>query len=481
MNTRGIAGLFSGVGLGAAAVCAAPATQPNVVIILTDDQGYADLGCFGGRQVTTPRIDQMAAEGARLTSFYVAGSVCTPSRSALMTGCYPKRIGLANGVFLAADKNGLNPDEITIAEVLKSAGYATGMFGKWHLGDQPQFLPTRQGFDEFFGIPYSWDIHPFHPNKKYHFPPLPLLEGETVIEQEPDGDLLTRRITERAVQFIEKHKAEPFFLYIPHPAPHRPIHLSPEFQQDAPEAIQAKLAREKVDGGIDYATRDTLYNASIRDIDESVGRILDALKAQGIDENTVVVFTSDNGPSDGSAAPLSGKKGSSYEGGMRVPGIIRWPGKIPAGQTLDAVLSTIDLLPTFATLAGAEIPSDRVIDGKDIWPVLTEQAASPHEAFFYYKGDRLEAVRSGQWKLHVGTAKGNAKKGAASSRGMGSSSPITALYDLSADPAEKTNVLAAHPEIAERLRSCMAAFDDELTQTRRAAGVAQNPKPLTPK
>jgi arylsulfatase A-like enzyme len=455
----------------------ADADRPNFILIFTDDQGYADLGCFGGDHVVTPNIDKMAAEGVKLTDFYVAGSVCTPSRSALMTGCYPKRIGLAGGVFLAGDKRGLNPAEITLAEVLKAVGYATGMFGKWHLGDQPEFLPTRQGFDEFFGLPYSWDIHPFHPNnKKYHFPPLPLLEGETVIEEEPDGDDLTQRITEKAVDFIKRHKEEPFFLYIPHPAPHRPIHVSPEFMEEVPAAIRAVLETET---GVDYATRDKLYTYAIREIDGAVGQILDALKANGLDENTMVVFTSDNGPSVGSAGPLSGKKGSSYEGGMRVPAVIRWPGRIPAGQTIDELTTAMDLLPTLAKLAGAEIPSDRVIDGKDIWSVLTANAASPSAAFFYYKGNRLAAVRSGSWKLHIGTAKGNAKKGSASNRGMGSSSPITALYDLSADLGEQHNLLAEHPEVERRLRTLASAFEAELTKNSRPIAVVEHPEVLS--
>jgi len=225
--------------------CEASATEPgvgtdkpNFIIIFTDDQGYADLSCFGGKHVSTPRIDQMAAEGARLTNFYVAAPICTPSRAALMTGCYPKRIGMADRVFLAGDDRGLNPKEITIAEVLKLAGYKTGMFGKWHLGDQPEFLPTRQGFDEFFGLPYSHDIHPFHTNKKHNFPPLPLLEMEKVVELNPDADYLTKRFTERAVDFIERHKDEPFFLYLPHPIPHRPIHASPPFMADASESVR---------------------------------------------------------------------------------------------------------------------------------------------------------------------------------------------------------------------------------------------------
>jgi arylsulfatase A-like enzyme len=447
--------------------------RPNFVIILTDDQGYADLGCFGGDHVQTPRIDQMADEGSRLTSFYVAGSVCTPSRSALMTGSYPKRIGLAGGVFLAGDKNGLNPDEITIAELLKAEGYVTGMFGKWHLGDQPEFLPTRQGFDEFFGIPYSHDIHPFHTNnKKYNFPPLPLLEMEAVIEEEPDADYLTERITERAVDFIERHRDEAFFLYVPHPIPHRPIHMSPPFMARVPAAIQAKLAQEK---GVDYATRDKIYNQSISEIDWSVGQMLDALKENGIDENTVVIFTSDNGPSVGHADPLTGKKGSSYEGGMRVPAVIRWPGHIPAGQVNDELMTTMDLLPTFAKLAGADLPLDRVIDGKDIFSVLTASAATPHEAFFYYKGNALKAVRSGPWKLHFGKVNGKDQR----RRGKGASSPVMALYNLDEDLAERINLLKEHPEIVVKLQAYAKAFEAELKQNSRPAGVVNEPEVLS--
>nr|WP_231617659.1 sulfatase [Novipirellula aureliae] len=439
--------------------------RPNIVLILADDQGYADLGCFGGKHVKTPRIDRMAAEGARLTSFYVAGSVCTPSRAALMTGCYPKRNDMAGGVFLAADARGLNPNEITIAEVLKSAGYKTGMFGKWHLGDQPEFLPTRQGFDEYFGIPYSHDIHPFHGNnKKYHFPPLPLLEMETVIELEPDASYLTQRLTKRAVQFIEANKDKPFFLYLPHPIPHRPLHVSPEFVQDVPEAIKAKLAEEKISGKIDYKTRDKIYKQAISEIDWSVGRILDSLKAQGIDDNTLVIFTSDNGPKIGKAAPLKGGKGSTFEGGMRMPAVIRWPGKIPAGTVNGEIMTAMDLLPTFANLAGAEIPSDRVIDGKDIWPVLNRTAKSPHEAFFYYSKNDLKAVRSDKWKLHLGSAKGEGS---------------AALYNLEIDIGEKINVLADHPAVEKRLLALVADFQTELTQNSRPAGFVENPKSLT--
>jgi arylsulfatase A-like enzyme len=446
------------------------AEQPNFVVIFTDDQGYADLSCYGGMHVSTPRIDQMAAEGARLTSFYVAAPLCTPSRAALMTGCYPRRIDMAYGsdfaVLLAADTKGMNPDEITIAEVLKSAGYATGIFGKWHLGDQLEFLPTRQGFDEYFGIPYSHDIHPFHPRQKHFtFPPLPLLDGETVIEMDPDADYLTKRVTERAVSFIEANKDKPFFLYVPHPIPHAPLHVSPPFMEGVPDAVKAKLKQEK---RVDYGTRRALFRQAISEIDWSVGQILDAIKKHGLDENTVVIFTSDNGPAAGKAAPLRGKKGSTFEGGMREPTVIRWPGKIPAGVVNDELMTAMDLLPTFAKLAGAELPADRVIDGKDIWPVLTGKEKSPHEAFFYYRDNELKAVRAGKWKLHLAVPQGRGEKGA----------PTSALFDLEADIGETTNVLADHPEVAERLRGCVTAFEEELAQNSRPAAFVDNPKPL---
>ena len=446
------------------------AQQPNILVIFTDDQGYADLSCFGGTHVKTPRIDQMAAEGTKLTSFYVAASVCTPSRAGLMTGCYPKRIDMATGsnfvVLLAGDTKGLHPEEITIAEVLKAAGYKTGMFGKWHLGDQPEFLPTRQGFDEFFGIPYSHDIHPFHPAQKhFQFPSLPLLEGETVIEMDPDADYLTKRFTERAVQFIEKNKDQPFFLYLPHPIPHKPLHVSPTYTNDVPEEIKATLSREN--NRIDYKTRDKLFPQAISEIDWSVGQVLDALKRHGIDDNTLVIFTSDNGPAIGKATPLKGRKGSTFEGGMREATVIRWPGKIPAGTVNDELMTAMDLLPTFAKLAGAAIPTDRVIDGKDIWPVLTENAPSPHEAFFYYKVNNLAAVRSGKWKLHLSVqGKGKKKK------------TKTTLYDLEKDIGENTDVAKEHPDVVKHLRRYMADFEKELATNSRPAAFVDNPKML---
>ena len=440
------------------------AENPNFVVIFTDDQGYGDLSCFGAEHVDTPRIDQMAAQGSRLTSFYVAAPVCTPSRAALMTGCYPKRIDMATGsnfgVLLAGDTKGLNPDEVTIAEVLKTVGYKTAIFGKWHLGDQPAFLPTQQGFDEYFGIPFSHDIHPFHPRQdRFQFPPLALLENETVIEMDPDADFLTKRITEHAVSFIERNKDEPFFLYVPHPIPHRPLHVSPPFMNGVAADVKSKLNREG--NSIDYKTRDQLFRQAIGEIDWSVGQILDSLKAQGIDKKTLVLFTADNGPAVGSAGPLRGRKGSTFEGGMRESTVIRWPGRIPAGKSNNELMTTMDLLPTFAKLAGATVPADRVIDGRDIWPTLKGDASTPHEAFFYHRGNSLNAVRSGKWKLHTKNGKPNQ------------------LYDLENDIGEKENVIQSHPDVVKRLNQYLKVFANDIASNSRPAAFVENPQPLS--
>ncbi len=445
-------------------------TRPNFVIILTDDQGYGDLSCFGSMDVKTPRIDQMASEGARLTCFYMAAPYCTPSRAALMTGSYPTRIGMGGGVNLSADPRGLNPEEITIAEVMKSAGYKTGIFGKWHLGDQPEFLPTRQGFDDFFGLPYSHDIHPMNPKGNRKFPPLPLLEGEKVIELEPDADLFTKRFTGRAVQFIEENRDEPFFLYVPHPIPHRPVHFTDPYMEGVSDEVRKALAEEKVNGTVNYDVRDKLYFRSLEEIDWSVGQILDALKEQGIDENTVVIFSSDNGPARppvgiGSAGPLRGSKGTTWEGGLRVPTVIRWPAGIAPGSDTDELLTAMDLLPTFGRLAGGKIPEDRVIDGKDVLNVLTEGAPSPHEVFFYHRSNLLQAVRAGKWKLQLGGPK---------QHGGGKS-----LFDLESDIGETNNVAAQNPEVIARLRAYVKDFKSDIGRNKRPAGIVKNPKALT--
>jgi arylsulfatase A-like enzyme len=442
--------------------------RPNFVIIFTDDQGYADLSCFGGKHVFTPNIDQMAKEGARLTDFYVAAPLCTPSRAALMTGCYPARIdmdvpssivvdlpnipkGRRFPVCLAADGKGLNPKELTIAEVVQSAGYKTGMFGKWHLGDQPEFLPTRQGFEEFFGLPYSHDISPKHPRQKvFQFPPLPLLEGETVIELNPDSNYLTRRITERAVDFIKRNKDEHFFLYVAHALPHGPLAASPEIKEEYAPIVAKDKARKG------------LYSTAVYELDWSVGEILKTLKEEGLDENTIVLFTTDNGPAGnrGSAKPLSGGKGKTLEGGQRVPAVIRWPGVIPAGLETDKLLTTMDVFPTFAKLSGATLPDDLVIDGKDMMPVLLEGAESPHEYFFYAHWGVLEGVRWKFWKLRVIDGK-------------------EALYNLDDDIGEKKNVAANHPEIVQQLKTAMQGFEKDMKANVRPVGSVENPKPLS--
>jgi len=438
--------------------------KPNFIIIFTDDQGYGDLGCYGSERANTPRIDQMAAEGAKLSSFYVADAYCTPSRAGLMTGSYAKRVGIG-GVFLSKSATGLNPAEVTIAEVLKQAGYRTGMFGKWHLGDQLEFLPLQQGFDEFYGLPYSHDIHPHNPKNsaKRNFPPLPLLEGNKVIELEPNADLLTKNFTERAVQFIAENKEHPFFLYVPHPLPHRPVHTTPEYLENIPEEYKVALEEEKKTGKINYDVRDKLYFEGLAEIDWSVGQILDAVKQHGIDENTIVMFFSDNGQARppvgiGTAYPCSGSKGTTLEGGLRVPTVIRWPAQIKPGQDIDTLLTAMDLLPTFAKLAGGKAPADRVIDGKDIYLSLTKGAPTPHEAFFYHRAGKLQAVRAGKWKLHL----------------QGSS-----LYDLHADIGEKDNVSAQHPEIVKKLKDKAVAFGKDIKANSRPIGKVKTPTILT--
>ncbi len=449
------------LGLGAASLvvpgCASQAQQipprvstgkPNFIIIFTDDQGYQDVGCFGSPNINTPNLDRMAAEGMKFTDFYVAASVCSPSRAALLTGCYPPRVGITKVLF-PRDSIGLNPEEVTIADVLKTRDYATACVGKWHLGHLPQFLPTSNGFDSYFGIPYSNDMDGVKGKnrnldrawKEKDYSPwnVPLMCDEKIIERPADQTTLIERYTQEAVRFINENKDRPFFLYLPHTMPHIPLFVSDEFF--IPDAHKA-------------------YKATIEQIDSSVGRILEALKKAGVDKNTLVVFTSDNGPwlskkhHGGSALPLRDGKFSTYEGGMREPAIMRWPGIIPAGQICREACGTIDLLPTLARLAGAKVPADRVIDGKDIWPLISGKpgAKSPHDAFFYYRGNNLEAIRSGRWKLRR--------------------TKQTELYDLKADISEKQNLSDKHPDIVKRLSNMMEEFDRELKANARPPGKA---------
>jgi len=418
---------------------------PNFIIILTDDQGYADVGVYGAQGFETPSLDRLAREGIRFTSFYMANSACSPSRAALLTGSYPDRIGIP--VVLGPRSTiGLNPEEITIAELLKSRGYATAAVGKWHLGDHPLFLPTNQGFDAYFGLPYSNDMSPDprnnpRPHARLH-PPLPLIRDTTIIEQEPNQSTLTRRYTEEAIAFIEAHAGQPFFVYLAYTFPHVPLYASDEFRG---------------------TTEQGLYGDVIREIDWSVGRILATLERLGLDEHTLVAFTSDNGPwlifgnHAGSAGPLREGKGTTFEGGQRVPGIVRWPGHVPAGQVSDELVTAMDFLPTLARLADAELPADRVIDGHDIWPLLAGApgARSPYQRFFYYRAGQLQAVRSGRWKLHVPHAYRTTVGGVIGRDGTPGSYAQAeiglSLFDLEADIGETTDVAAQHPEVVERL------------------------------
>jgi len=433
--------------------------RPNIIIIFADDLGYGDLSCYGSKLNSTLRLDRMASEGMRFTDFYVASPVCSPSRAALMTGCYPKRIGLDSGhdfcVLLPGDPIGLDSSKLTLPRLLKDSGYTTKLIGKWHLGDQPDFLPTRHGFDSYFGLPYSNDMLPDHPgNHRFHFPPLPLMKDEEVMETDPNQASLTDRYTAEAVRFIEesaRNKA-PFFLYFAHMYVHLPIHTPMKYL-------------EASDNGV--------YGAAVAHIDQSTGYILDALEQLGIEENTLVIFTSDNGSNGrdgGSNAPLRGTKGTTWEGGMREPCIMRWPGQIPPGATCAEIATTMDLLPTLARLTKGVIPSDHVLDGKDIFALMqgTAGACSPHESFFYYgTGDHtLHAVRSGNWKLHL---------------------LRNELYDLDIDIAEKENLYDEHPEVVAKLTTladgCRQELGDAHTNTEgsgcQPAGRVKNPRTLT--
>jgi len=435
--------------LGAFLFASASAAQPpNIVLILTDDQGYADVGCFGAnaKDFTTPHLDRMAAEGRRFTNFHVAQAVCSASRAAILTGCYPNRIGLS-GALGPRSKTGLHPDETTLAEVLKPLGYSTAIFGKWHLGDAPEFLPVRQGFDEYYGLAYSNDMWPRHPEARPgSYPPLPIYEGDRIAKEDlqpVDQEQLTTQYTERAVRFIEQHHSGPFFLYVAHNMPHVPLHVSDKFR--------GKSARG-------------LYGDVIQEIDWSVGQILDALHRHSLDDNTLVIFTSDNGPwlsygdHAGSALPLREGKGTAWEGGTRVPCIMRWPGHLPPNTSSGELLMSIDLLPTIAALTGAPLPR-RPIDGLNVWPLLSgvPGAVNPHAGYlFYYNRNDLQAVASGDWKLVLPQTYRTLGETPRATGGIpakyhAAKVHTPELYHLTSDPSEVHDVAMENPAVVARL------------------------------
>ncbi len=461
-----VAALFAGTG-----PLYAVDRPPNIVIIYTDDQGYADVGCFGARGFETPNLDRLAQEGRRFTNFHVSQPVCSASRTALLTGCYSNRIGI-HGALGPNSKEGISDQETTLAQLLKSQGYATGMAGKWHLGHHRGFLPVHHGFDEYLGLPYSNDMWPYHPEAKPgSYPPLPLIEGDRIVKADVRAkDLagITGLYTERAVSFINRHKNHPFFFYLAHSMPHVPLYASEEFQGKS---------------------RQGLYGDVIEEIDASVGKVLQAIKANGLEKDTLVVFATDNGPwlsygdHAGSAGPLREGKGTCWEGGVRVPCIMRWPGRIPAGTTSDAMLMTIDLFPTIARLVGAKLP-EHAIDGRDVWPLIAGQpgAVNPHEAYwYYYEVNQLQAVVSGdgRWKLQLPHAYRTLAGHAGGHGGMPTQYQQVRiqrpeLYDLASDPGETTNVAANHPEIVNRLLVSAEQARDELGDSltrRRGRGI----------
>lgn len=426
---------------------------PNIVLMFADDLGYGDLGCYGNAKATTPHLDQLARDGRKLTSFLVAQAVCSASRTALLTGCYPNRVGILGALGPGA-KVGIHSEETTLGELLQSRGYTTAIYGKWHLGDHPQFAPTRHGFDEYFGLPYSNDMWPKHPTAK--FPELPLREGDRTLALNPDQTQLTTWYTQRAVQFIERNAARPFFVYVPHSMPHVPL-----------------FASEKYHG----RTKQGLYQDVIAEIDWSMGEILAALERTGNTARTLVIFTSDNGPwlsygnHAGVAGPLREGKGTAWEGGVRVPFLAKWPGHIPAGTVSDQLAATIDVLPTIARITEADLPR-RKLDGVDILPVLTgdPQAPSPRTNYLYYYGQELRAVREERWKLvlphrYISIPEPGqfGKPGQTEQR-----QTAQVLYDLHADVGESQDVAAANPAIVARLlelaETARADLGDSLTQ-----------------
>ncbi|MGV3640793.1 MAG: sulfatase [Adhaeribacter sp.] len=456
---------------------AKPADRPNVILFFIDDLGYGDLSANGALGYTTPNLDRLAQEGTRFTNFLAAQAVCTASRAALLTGCYPNRLGMSGALGPNA-QTGLNPQEETLAELLRERGYATAIFGKWHLGHHQAFLPLQQGFDEYFGVPYSHDMWPQHPNqRKANYPALNLIDGNAPVKPIltlDDAGQLTATITDKAVGFIRQHKKDPFFLYVPHPMPHVPLAASPAFR--------GKSARG-------------LFGDVLMELDWSVGRILEEVKKQGLDKNTLVIFTSDNGPwlnygdHAGSSGGFREGKGTSFEGGHRVPCLMRWPGVVPAGRVSNKLLATLDILPTVARLCGARLPA-KPIDGTDFSALLKgDDSQTPRQEFlYYYRRNSLEAVRQGNWKLVFAHPSRSYEGMLPGQNGQPGPAPEdrdfpTALYNLERDPGERYDVYQQHPGIVAALEKiadkARADLGDDLqnktgSQVRPAGKVEKN-------
>jgi arylsulfatase A len=436
------------------------ASPPNLVIIFMDDMGYADVGCFGAQGYETPNIDKLAADGRKFTNFHVAQPVCSASRTALLTGCYPNRVGI-HGALGPGAKHGISAKEMTLAELVKQKGYSTAAVGKWHVGSLPQFLPLKHGFDQYYGIPYSNDMWPFHPQaKKGAYPKLPMIENDHVIDEEitpEDQTHLTTDYTTRSVQFIEKNKDKPFFLYLAHSMVHVPLYVSDKFKGKSSKGVFGDVMME---------------------VDWSVGQIVDTLKKNGLEDNTWVIFTSDNGPwlsygdNAGSAGPLREGKGTCWEGGTRVTGIMKWPGKIPAGTTTDTMMMTIDLFPTIAHVIDAKLPEHK-IDGLNCWPIVAgePEAKNPHEFYaFYYEQNQLQAITSGdgRWKLQLPHSYRSLPPDLPKATG---GKPVNyqqvkltdpELYDLYTDPSESKNLASQNPDEVIRLLQDAATIRVEL-------------------
>jgi arylsulfatase A len=442
----------------------AAAAPPNIVVIFIDDMGYGDIGPYGATQQKTPNLDRMAKEGMKLTSFYAA-PVCSVSRAQLLTGCYGARIDVP-GVYGPGSAAGLNPSESTIAERLKEKGYATMCIGKWHVGDQPDFLPTRQGFDHYFGIPYSNDMQV--KSTEFGQSVVPLLRDDKVVELLTDEkqSRIVERYTDEAVRFITNNKEKPFLLYLPHTAIHTPIYPG--------EAFRGKSNNGRVGDWIE-------------EVDWSTGQLLDTLRDLKLDANTLVIFTSDNGPwliqgaDSGSAGPLRGGKGSTWEGGVRVPTIAWWPGKIPPNSTVDAITGTIDLLPTAVSLAGGTLPAQPVIDGRDISPLLLGTTkTTARDTHYFFSGFHIEAIRQGPWKLALVPQRETMGREASPD----ASGNTPRLYNLDEEIGEKTNLADTNPEVVARLSALAKNMSQEIGGTgpsaRRPAGKVQNPSLLYP-